>query len=116
MLQNPILDADTRATFSFERQKMIAQYKFDLMKANITINEEIIRRYTNLIANEKKKLTDTANGQVPLPKLLVTILNLIASRQSNIVKRAQVITKQKIYFFDYAPSVIEKPGTDGAIF
>ena len=116
MLANPILDQNKRATLLCQRGKTIAQFKYDLLVINITTAEELLRTHTNVIVNEKKKLVDTATGQVPLPKPLVTILNAITARQSNITKRAQLITQQKISFFDDAPMVMEEAGTIGAKF
>ncbi|CAF0927363.1 unnamed protein product [Adineta ricciae] len=84
-------------------QKMIAQFKYDLILLEISTNEHIARSHTNMIAYEKKKLTDSAGDQNPLPKSLVSILNAISTRQSNIIKRAELITKHKVSFFDEAP-------------
>ncbi|CAF1492095.1 unnamed protein product, partial [Adineta steineri] len=99
MLKQLVLHADKRATLSSRRLKTIAQFKYDLLTLEITTSEELIRSHTNIIANEKKKLTDsvtttTTTAQVPLPKSLVSVLNAIAARQSNIIQRAQLITKQ----------------------
>ena len=105
MLQNPLLHADKRATLSSQREKTISRFKYDRMAINISTLEETIRSYVKMIADEKKKLIDSAHGQVPLPKLLVNILNAIAARQSNISKRAQTITKHKLTFF--------RPRSDG---
>ena len=107
MLAQPVLHEDKRATLSTQRQKMIAQFKYDLIKLDITTAEEILRSHSNVIANEKKKLIDSVQGQVPLPKSLVSILDAIAARQSNIIKRAQMMTKHKLSFFDDAPVVME---------
>ena len=115
--QQPILDKNKYTTLLNERSKMIAKYKSDMMTLTIRTAEELIRSHTNIIVNEKKKLTNTANGQIPLPKSIVNILNAIAARQSNIINRGQIVTKQKISFFDDAPTVMEEEtGTVGAIF
>ena len=105
MLQNSVLDADKRATLSSQREKTISRFKYDLMAINISTLEETIRSYVKVIADEKKKLIDSAHGQVPLPRLLVNTLNAIATRQSNIVKRTQTITKHRVTFF--------RPRSDG---
>jgi hypothetical protein len=117
LLTNPALHEDKRATLSSRHQKTIAQFKCDLMQLEITTTEELIRSHTNIISNEKKKLTNSAaTEQVPLPKSLVTVLNAIAARQSNIIKRSQLLIKQKISFFDDAAMVVrEETGTIGAI-
>ncbi|CAF4191993.1 unnamed protein product, partial [Adineta steineri] len=46
-----------------------------------------------------KKLIESAGEQVPLPKPLVTLLDAISSRQSNIIKRAHLITNRNMSFF-----------------
>jgi hypothetical protein len=107
MLKNPLLNEDKRATLSSQREKIISRFKYDMMAIKINTAEEMIRSHVNIIVNEKTKLTDTARGQAPLPKLLVNILNSIAARQSNISKRGQLITKYKLSFFDHAPTVME---------
>ena len=61
------------------------RYKQDMLTIEISTIEKLIRSRGNVIAHEKKKLTDAANGKVPLPKMLVDILNAIAARQSNII-------------------------------
>lgn len=106
MLKNPVLHTDKRATLLSQREKSISRFQNDLMTIDITTTEETIRSYVNIIANEKKKLTESVHGQVPpLPKLLVNVLNAITARQSNIVKRAELITKHKLTFF--------RPRSDG---
>lgn len=117
LLTNSTLHKDKRATISSQGQKLIAQCKCDIMTFEMTTIKDLVRTHTNMIVNEKKKLIDSvANGQVPLPKSLVPVLNAIAARQSNIIKRAQLITKHKISFFDDAPTVVEEEiGTVGAI-
>jgi hypothetical protein len=115
MLSQPIFDRNKRATLSNERGKLIAKYKYDMMVLTIRIAEEIVRRYIEIIVNEKKKLIDTTNEQIPLPKPLANVLSAIAARQSNIIKRAQIITKQKISFFDHAPMAVDKTGAIGAM-
>jgi len=109
--QQTILDQHKRATFSNEHLKMIAKYKYDIMTLTIRIAEEIVQRHTEIIVNEKKKLIDHTDKQVSLPKTLISIINAISKRQSNIIQRAQIITKQKISFFEYAPMVVDKAGT-----
>ena len=108
MLTSPILHQDKRATLLSQCQKLIAQFKYDLITLDITTAEEIVRCHANVIANEKKKLVDRVGGQVPLPKSFVAILNGIAARQSNIIKRSQLITQRKLSFFDDAPMVLEE--------
>ena len=114
--RQPILDKNKCTTLLDERSKIIAKYKFDMMTLTIRTAEEIVRHQVEIITNEKKKLTGITNQQGPLPKSLVTILNAIAARQSNIIKRAQIVTKQKISFFDDAPTVMEEARTVGAMF
>ncbi|CAF1391421.1 unnamed protein product [Rotaria sp. Silwood1] len=82
MLKQPALNNDKRATLSYRRLKTIAQFKYDMMILTISTAEETVRSHANIIANEKKKLIDTAGGQVPLPKPLVQLMNTIAARQS----------------------------------
>ena len=101
-----VLTADKRATFLSQRQKMISRFKYDFMTIDMTVVEEIIRSYTDLIGQTKKRLVETANGQVPLPKTLVAVLNAIAARQSNIIQRAQLLTRHKLSFFEQAPAVV----------
>ncbi|CAF5151272.1 unnamed protein product, partial [Rotaria socialis] len=68
----------------------------------------------NIIADEKKKLIDSAGGQVPIPKSLVQIMNAITARQSNMVQRSQCILKKKLSVFDDAPMTINMAGAVGA--
>ncbi|CAF3472854.1 unnamed protein product, partial [Rotaria sp. Silwood2] len=84
------------------------------MILTISTAEETVRSHANIIANEKKKLIDTAGGQVPLPKPLVQLMNTIAARQSNMVQRSQHIIKQKLSVFDDAPVAINMAGPTGA--
>ncbi len=99
---------EKRAVLSSQREKLISRFKYDLLTVNIRAIEESIRCYSNVIAIEKKKLADTAHGQVPLPKSLVDLLQAVTARQSNMIKRAQLITKHKVSFFEQAPTVTEE--------
>jgi len=108
LLRNPFLPVEKRTALVSQREKIISRCKYDLLTVNIQAIEESVRTYGNMIANEKKKLTDSAHGQVPLPKYLVDLLHAITARQSNIIKRAQLITKHKLPFFGQAPTVTEE--------
>ncbi|CAF1448082.1 unnamed protein product, partial [Adineta steineri] len=103
MLKQPAINQDKRAALSFRRLKTIAQFKYDMMVLTISTAEETIRSHTNIIANEKKKLIESANGQIPIPKSLIELMNAIAARQSNMVQRSQLILQQKLSVFDDAP-------------
>ncbi|CAF1535193.1 unnamed protein product [Adineta ricciae] len=108
MVQNIALNEDECASILSRRQKMIAQFKYDLILLEISTNEQIARNHATMIACEKKRLIDSAGGQNTLPKPMVSILNGISARQSNIIKRAELITKHKVSFFDEAPVVTEE--------
>jgi len=41
-------------------------------------------------------------------------MHAVEERQSNIIKRAQIIIQQKVSFFDHAPMAVDKTGTIGA--
>ena len=84
--QQPLLDENKRTTLSNERTKMIAKYKYDMMALSIRTAEEIVRHHTEIIANEKKKLTDPTDNQVLPPTILIPIINAISERQCNIIK------------------------------
>lgn len=114
MLRDRRLHTDERITLSLQRQKVIARFKQDMLTIEISTIEKLIRSHGNLIADEKKKLTDAANGKVRLPKMLVDILNAITARQSNIIKRTQLITKHKLSFFECAPAVMDEEEIVGA--
>jgi hypothetical protein len=105
MLTQPFLNRDKRASLASRRLKTIAQFKYDLMALTIMTCEETIRSHVQMVADEKKKLVDTADGQVPMPQSLVHLLNAISARQTNMVQRSQAILKQKMSFFDDAPTV-----------
>jgi hypothetical protein len=115
MLKQPALSQDKRATLSFRRLKIIAQFKYDLMVLSITTAEETVRSHANIIADEKKKLIDSAGGQVPIPKSLVQLMNTTGTRQSNMMQRAQSIIKQKLSVFDDAPTAVNLAGLVGAM-
>ncbi|CAF2168445.1 unnamed protein product, partial [Rotaria magnacalcarata] len=114
LLKQSIINRDKSATLSFRRLKTIAQFKYDIMTLEMTTVEEIIRSHVNIIADEKRKLIDSAGGQVPIPKSLVQVMNAIAARQSNMVQRSQCILKKKISVFDDAPMTINMAGAVGA--
>ena len=116
MLQRPApLDRNKRATLLSRRLKTIAQFKYDLMRLTIITAEETIRAHTKIIADEKKKLIDaSSNGQLPLPKYLVQVMNMIGKRQTNMTQRYQLILKQKLSVFDDAPKVENMAATVGA--
>ncbi|CAF4135759.1 unnamed protein product, partial [Adineta steineri] len=80
MVQNLALHQDESATILSRRQKMIGQFKYDLILLEISTNEQIARNHTNIIGCEKKKIIESAGVQVPLPKPLVTLLDAISSR------------------------------------
>lgn len=107
-LEDKRLPANERDTLLTQHEKIISRFKYDILTIDISTTELTIRTCNNIIAIEKKKLTDTAHGQVPLPKFLIDILSAIGARQSNISKRAQVVTQHKLSFFDDAPTVIEQ--------
>ena len=115
MLKQPALHRDKRATLAYRRLKTIAQFKYDMMVLTITTAEETVRSHTSIIADEKKKLIDTADGQVPIPKSLVQIMSAITARQTNMVQRSQVILKQKLSVFDDAPMAINMAVAVGAM-
>ena len=85
-----------------------------MMTLEMTTFEEIIRSHANIIVDEKKKLIDSAGGQVPIPKSLVQIMNAIATRQSNMVQRSQCILKKNLSVFDDAPMTLNMAGVIGA--
>ena len=114
MLRDRRLHMDERITLSLQRQKAIARFKQDMLTIEISTIEKLIRSRGNVIAHEKKKLTDAANGKVRLPKMLVNILNAITARQSNIIKRTQLIIKHKLSFFECAPAVMDEEEIVGA--
>ena len=115
MLQRPVLDGDKRTTLSCRRLKMIAQFKYDLITLAITTTEETIRSHTNLIGNEKKKMVDTTTGgQISLPKPLVQLMNIVAERQSHLIKRNELILQRQLSFFDDAPTTEDMAGVVGA--
>jgi hypothetical protein len=105
MLIKPVFNQDKRASLASRRLKTIAQFKYDMMTLMITTAEETVRSHIGMIAELKKKLVDTANGQVPMPQSLVQLLNAISARQSNTSQRSQAILKHKLSFFDDAPTV-----------
>jgi hypothetical protein len=115
MLQQPALNQDKRATLTFRRLKTIAQFKYDMILLSITIVEETIRSHTSIIADEKKKLIDTAGGQVPIPKPLIQLMTAITARQTNMIQRSQLILKQKLSVFDDAPMAVNMAGAVGAM-
>lgn len=80
MLKQPALNKDKRATLSFCRLKIIAQFKYDILVLAIQTAEQLVRSHSNIIAEEKKKLIDTAHGQVPIPRSLVQLMNAVAAR------------------------------------
>ena len=115
MLRDRRLHTDERITLSLQREKAIARFKQDMLTIEISTIEKLIRSHGNAIADEKKKLTDAANGgKVRLPKMLVDILNAITARQSNIIKRTQLITKHKLSFFECAPAIMDEEEIVGA--
>ena len=116
MFKQPALNRDKRATLSFRRLKTIAQFKSDMILLTITTAEETVRSHTSIIANEKKILIDTsANGQVPIPKSLVQVMNAITARQTNMIQRSSLILKHKLSVFDDAPMAINVAGAVGAM-
>ncbi|CAF1403704.1 unnamed protein product [Adineta steineri] len=80
MIKNLALDQDESATILSRRQKMIDQFKYDMIFLEISTSEQIARNHTNIIASEKKKIIESAGEQIPIPKLLVCILTDISSR------------------------------------
>ena len=98
MLKDVSISVDKRVTCSTQYEKTISRCKYELLTMKISMLEELIRTYSSLIANEKKKFTDAAQD----------MHNAITARQSNIVKRAQLITKHKLSFFDYAPMITDE--------
>ena len=115
MLKQPALNRDKRATLSFRRLKTIAQFKYDMMVLAITTAEETVRCHTSIIADEKKKMIDMVNGQVPIPKSLVQLMHAITARQTNMIQRSQLILKQKLSVFDDAPMAVNMAGAVGAM-
>ncbi|CAF4027856.1 unnamed protein product [Adineta steineri] len=73
MVQNLALHQDESATILSRRQKMIGQFKYDMILLEISTSEQIARNHTNIIASEKKKIIKSAGEQVPLPKLLIGV-------------------------------------------
>jgi len=69
--------------------------------------EENVRGYVSTIAREKQQLIDSVCRQTPLPKALVQLMNIITARQTNMLKRSQIIVKHKLSFFDDAPTTEE---------
>ena len=78
------------------------------MTIQISTAEELVRSHLNLIAQEKKRLVDSIQRQVPLPKSLVNILTAISTRQNHIVRRVQLLGKRKLSFFDDAPMAMDE--------
>ncbi|CAF4063443.1 unnamed protein product [Adineta steineri] len=80
MTKNLALNQDESATILSRRQKMIGQFKYDMILFEISTSEQIARNHTNIIASEKKKIIISAGEQFPLPKSLVCVLNAISTR------------------------------------
>jgi len=104
MLQRPVLDQNKRATLLSRRLKTIAQFKYDMMVLTITTAEETVRSHTKIMTEEKQKLINSVHGQTPLPKSLVQLMQMITSRQTNMVQRHELLLKHKLSFFDDAPT------------
>ncbi|CAF1506685.1 unnamed protein product [Adineta ricciae] len=107
MLQNPILNQDKRATLSSRRLKIIAQFKYDLMKLAILTAEETIRCHVTLITAEKKALIENVTSALdsPQPTLLAQVIQVVNKREVNMMQRQQIILEQKLSVFDDAPTM-----------
>lgn len=108
LLAQSKLHPDERATFLSQGEKITAQYKYSIMELTLRIIETIIRRHEQIIVTEKEKFRDITSGETHISKSSVCLLNAIAARQSNMIKRAQVVTKHKLSFFDLAPTAAEE--------
>ena len=75
-----------------------------MMVLTISTAQETVQSYTKVIMDEKQKLINIVCGQMPLPKTLVQIMNVITARQTNMTKRSQIILQHKLSFFDDAPT------------
>ena len=115
ILQRPAVNQNKRVTISSCRLKTIAQFKYDMMVLTIRAAEETVRGYASIIASEKQKLIDSICEQTPLPKTLIQLMNIIAARQTNMLKRSQVILKHKLSFFDDAPTTEENDMMTGLV-
>lgn len=108
LLAQSALHPDERATFSSQGEKFADQYKYNMMELALRTTEAIIRRHEQIIVSEKGKFRETIAGEIHISKSAVCLLNAIAARQSNLIKRAQVVTKHKLSFFDHAPTAAEE--------
>ena len=119
LLAQSALYPDERATFSSQGEKFVAQYKYNMMELTLRTTEAIIRRHEQIIVTQKEKFRETTAGEIHISKSSVCLLNAIAARQSNMIKRAQLVTKHKLSFFDHAPTAAEEQAAGiaaGAVF
>jgi len=111
ILGQPGFHQDKRASLAWSRQKRIAQYKFDMMTLTIETIEALVRSHAK-VANEE--LQRNWLSQKPTnPSLWKTLLDIIEQRQIVLMSRAQQNIKQKLSFFDHAPTAVNLNDTAG---
>lgn len=104
ILAKPGFQQDKRAYFNSSRQKLITQYKYQMMTLTIQATEDLVRAHSQIINDEKKKwlLENHDTNQ----ESWQTLLKIIEERQTIMIDRAEKNIRKKTSFFDHAPTTV----------
>ena len=101
-----MIDENIQTIISNRRNKMIGQFKLDMMSISISTVEATARAHGKVIRDEKERLLSAKCAQHVDSIIINNILNAIQARQENITKRAQYVTECKVSFFDETPAML----------
>lgn len=105
--RSTVIDEDTRTTIINRRQKLVGQFKLDMMAINISTGEATARAHARvareetekmrqaIVSSSSKNVADNVNEE-----RMNSLIMAIQTRQENIIRRAQYVTAYKVSFFD----------------
>ena len=94
------MNKNVQVMLASRRQKLIGQFKLDLMAVDISKAEAMAHGHARMARELKENLLSTGVEGVD------NIVNAIQARQTNIIQRAQYVQHCKMSFFDETPTLI----------
>ena len=103
--RSTVIDKDACTTIMNRRQKLIGQFKLDMMAISISTAEATARAHTRIAREQTEKMRQqiAPSDNVVDDMNEERMNNLVAAiqiRQENIIRRAQYVTACKMSFFD----------------
>lgn len=103
--RSTVIDKDACTTIMNRRQKLVGQFKLDMMAISISTAEATARAHARIAREQTEKMrqqiapSDNVVDDVNEERMN-NLVAAIQTRQENIIRRAQYVTACKVSFFD----------------